>query len=210
LHRSQLAAAPLPPVSRGDKGISMSANIEYQLHKLAGTIDGLGPALPARRDPAIKSGTVFHRHIRMRIAEGQAELINVYVPAAIDSWLKPGLVCDLYVVEAEAKVCPSVLGGCTADGPICHVFAIDTGKKCLSALSEAAGYFGALKRFGVDMLASWAGLALLVSFIVIGIPFLVYFGALTLLAMAVPVPSVGELRRFLGRQGFPTRCGGTA
>lgn len=190
--------------------IDMGTNIEYQLHKLSGTIDDLGPARPAPRDPAMKTDTVFHRQISMRVAQGQAELINVYVPAAIDSWLKPGLVCDLYVVEAEAKVCPSALGGCTADGPICHVFAIDTGKKCLSAVGEAAGYFGALKRFGVDMLASWAGLALLVSFIVIGIPFLVYFGALTFLAMAVPVPSVGELRSFLGHQGFPARCGGTA
>lgn len=188
----------------------MGANIEYQLHKLAGTIENVGPALPARRNPASKSAAVFHRQISMRVAEGHAELINVYVPAAIDSWLEPGLACDLYVVEAEAKVCPSALGGCTADGPICHVFAIDTGNKCLSAVSEAAGYFGALKRFGVDMLASWAGLALLVSFVVIGIPFLIYFAALTLVAMAVPVPSVSELRSFLGHQGFPARCGGTA
>lgn len=188
----------------------MGANIEYQLHKLAGTIDDVGPGFPARRDPAMKSGTVFHRLISMCISGGKAELINVYVPTAIDSWLEPGLVCDLYVVEAEAQVCPSALGGCTADGPICHVFAIDTGKKCLSTVGEAARYFSALKRFGVDVVMSWAGLALLVSFVVIGIPFLIYFGALTLLAMAVPVPSVGELRSFLGHQGFPVRCGGVA
>lgn len=189
----------------------MTASIEYQLHKLVGTIDDLGVmSLSANGDVCKKGDAVFRRLIKIRLAEGEAELINVYVPAAIDSWLEPGLKCNLYVVEAEAKVCSPAHDGCAVDGPFCHVFAIDTGKKCLSAVSEAVDYFDSLKRFGVDMVMSLAGLALLVSFVVIGIPLLIYLGVLAVMAMLVPVPSVDELRRFLVHQGFPARCGHTA
>jgi len=189
----------------------MTASIEYQLHKLVGTIDDLGAtSLSANGDVGKKGDAVFRRLIKIRLAEGEAELINVYVPAAIDSWLEPGLKCNLYVVEAEAKVCSPAHDGCAVDGPFCHVFAIDTGKKCLSAVSEAVDYFDSLKRFGVDMVMSLAGLALLVSFVVIGIPLLIYLGVLAVMAMLVPVPSVDELRRFLVHQGFPARCGHTA
>ena len=188
----------------------MAANIEYQLHKLEGRIDELGSSRLADGEEGKEGDVVFRPLIKMRLAEGEAELINVRIPVAIDSWLKPGLKCNLYVVEAEAKVCSPAHDGCAVDGPFCHVFAIDTGQKCLSAASEAVDYFDALKRLGVDMVMSWAGMALLVSFIVIGIPLLVYLGILAIMAMAVRVPSGDELRRFLVHQGFPASCDGAA
>ena len=185
----------------------MCASIDYELHKLVGTIDKVEAGLATGNGAPAAESPVFHRQIEMRTADGTAELINVYVPAAIDALLKPGLSCDLYVVEAEAKVCSSpVHDGCKADGPFCHVFAIESDRQCLSAVGAAARHFGALKKLGVDMVVSWAGLALLVSFIVIGIPFLVYFAIQTLLALAIRIPSVDELRRFLGRQGFSAAC----
>jgi hypothetical protein len=184
----------------------MAANIEYQLHQLVGTIDDLGTSHFADGEEGKKNDAVFRPMIKMHLAEGEAELINVFVPAAIDSWLEPGLKCNLYVVEAEAKVCSPAHDGCAMDGPFCHVFAIDTGQKCLSAASEAVDYFDALKRLGVDMVMSWAGLAVLVSFVLIGIPLLIYLGVLAVMAMAVRVPSGDELRRFLGHHGFPACC----
>ncbi|MCK7492127.1 MAG: hypothetical protein MZW92_11170 [Comamonadaceae bacterium] len=53
-------------------------------------------------------------------------------------------------------------------------------------------------------------MALLVSFILIGIPFLIYFGILTLLALAIRIPSADELRRFLGNADFPVGRDGAA
>ena len=182
----------------------MTASIDYELHKLVDTIDDVGTSVPVAGEAARSEGAVFHPQIRMKTAEGEAELINVFVPGAIDAWLKPGVSCDLYVVEAEANVCPSTHSGCDTDGPFCRVFAIARGRRCLSAVGAAERHFGALKTFGLGMVMSWAGLALLVSFIVIGIPFLIYFAIQALLTLTIRIPSAGEMRGFLGRQGFPS------
>jgi len=42
---------------------------------------------------------------------------------------------------------------------------------------------------------------------VIGIPFLIYFGIQTLIASRLRIPSVPEMKGFLGRDGFPLGCG---
>ena len=180
----------------------MTTSIDYELHKLTGTIDDVGVRLPPDFDTAGDKNSVFHPEIRMRTAAGTAVLSNVYVPKAIDALIQSGVSCDLYVVEAEAQLCPPG-HGCVAQDPFCHVFAIDCGRDCMSAVHNTARHFGAIKRRGIDLLLSWAGMALLVSFVLIGIPFLIYFGILTLLALAIRIPSADELRRFLGNAGFP-------
>lgn len=180
----------------------MTTSIDYELHKLTGTFVDLGVRLPSDVDTAGDKNAVFHPEIRMRTAAGMAVLSNVYVPKAIDELMEPGLSCDLYVVEAEAQLCPPG-HGCVPQDPFCHVFAIECGKNSMSALWSTASHFGAIKKRGIDLLLAWAGIALIVSFILIGIPFLIYFGILTLLALAIRIPSVDELRRFLGNAGFP-------
>lgn len=183
----------------------MSASIDYRLLKLGGTIEEVREGLTIGASDN-NSQAVQHPHIRLRTLQGDTVYIdNVVVPAAIDAWLVPGFVCELYVVEAEASVCPPGHGNCVVNGPVCHVFAIDSGLGSMSALASTAGYFGALKQIGINALLSWSGLALLVSFILIGIPFLIYFGIQALLAMAMNVPTVGEMKRFLGTAGFPAR-----
>lgn len=181
----------------------MTAIMDYQLHKLTGSVDRGQKSLPSGGCAANGQDALFYPELRMRVPEGTAVLTNVFVPAALDPLLRGGERCELYVVEAEAKLCSPAKIGCAVDGPFCHVFAVESAERCGAAVSQAVGYFGALKRLGVDMQLSWAGLALLVSFIVIGIPFLIYFAIQTALALAVSVPSAGELRAFLGRNGFP-------
>jgi hypothetical protein len=188
----------------------MSSNIEYELHKLEGTIEDVGPRLPVAEGIDKNSDAVFRGTVTMRLHEGSAELINVYLPPAIDAWLRPGLQCKLYVAEGEANVGTPASGVCAVNGPFCHVFAIEAERKCLSAVRDTASHFGALKRFGVEKIMPWVALALMLSVVVIGLPFLFYFATLTVLALAVRTPSVVELRTFLGRKGFPTRCGRTA
>jgi hypothetical protein len=183
----------------------MSASIDYRLLKLGGTIEEVkdGQAIGSNDTD---SRSIQHPHIRLRTPEGDTVFIdNVVVPEAIDAWLKPGFECQLYVVEAEANVCPPAHGGCVAEGPVCHIFAIESRLGSMSVPGNTAGYFAALKQIGVNSLLSWSGLALLVSFILIGIPFLVYFGILALLAMAIRVPTVPEMKQFLGSTGFPVR-----
>jgi hypothetical protein len=183
----------------------MSASIDYRLVKLGGTIEEVkdGQAIGIS-DAATRS--IQHPHIRLRTPEGDTVFIdNVVVPEAIDAWLKPGFECQLYVVEAEANVCPPAHGGCVAEGPVCHIFAMESRLGSMSVPGNTAGYFAALKQIGVNSLLSWSGLALLVSFILIGIPFLIYFGVLALFAMATRIPTVGEMKRFLGSAGFPVR-----
>lgn len=181
----------------------MSASIDYRLLKLGGTIEEVreGHEIGTQGND---SQSVQHPHIRLRTAGGDTVFIdNVVVPSSIEAWLKPGSKCQLYVVEAEASVCPPAHGQCVVDGPVCHVFAIENelGSQC--ALSNTAGYFAALKKIGVDSNLSWSGMALLVSFIIIGIPFLVYFGIQALIAMAMRVPTKAELGSFLGNSGYP-------
>lgn len=183
----------------------MSASIDYRLLKLGGTIEEVkdGQAIGGNEADA---RSIQHPHIRLRTPEGDTVFIdNVVVPAAIDAWLTPGFECELYVVEAEASVCPPGHGGCVVDGPVCHIFAIESRLGSMSALGNTAGYFGALKKVGINSLLSWSGLALLVSFIVIGIPFLIYFGVQALLAMAMRIPTVAEMKQFLGSAGYPVR-----
>lgn len=183
----------------------MSASIDYRLLKLGGIIEEVkeGPVIGSD-DAATRS--VQHPHIRLRTPGGDTVFIdNVVVPEAIDAWLKPGFECQLYVVEAEASVCPPAHGGCVADGPVCHIFAMESPLGSMSVPGNTAGYFAALKQVGVNSLLSWSGLSLLVSFVLIGIPFLIYFGIQALFAMAVRVPTVAEMRQFLGAAGFPVR-----
>jgi hypothetical protein len=184
----------------------MTPTMEYRLHKLTGSVSEGQQGLPAGGCASGGQDAVFYRELRMRVPEGTAVLSNVFVPASLDPLLRAGERCELYVVEAEAKVCSPGHVGCAVDGPLCHVFAVESGQRCGAAVSQAVGYFGALKRLGVDMQLSWAGLSLLVSFIVIGIPFLIYFAIQTVLALNVGVPSAAELRAFLGRHGFPEGC----
>lgn len=180
----------------------MTTSIDYELHKLTGTIDDVGVRLPPAVNTAGDKNAVFHPEIRMRTAAGTAVLSNVYVSRDIDDLIAPGVSCDLYVVEAEAQLCPPG-HGCVPQDPFCHVFAIDCGKDCKSAVLNTARHFGAIKQRGVNLLLSWAGMALLMSFVLIGIPFLIYFGILTLLALSIRIPSADELRGFLGSAGFP-------
>jgi hypothetical protein len=87
------------------------------------------------------------------------------------------------------------------------VFAIVCGDQCVDAIGPTVRHFGELKQFGMDQVLSWAGLSLLVSFIAIGIPFLIYFGIQTLVAVRLRIPSVPEMKGFLGQGGFPVGCG---
>jgi hypothetical protein len=183
----------------------MSASIDYRLLKLGGTIEEVKDGPMIGTDDA-ETQAVQHPHIRLRTPAGDTVFIdNVVVPAAIDAWLEPGFECQLYVVEAEANVCPPAHGGCVAEGPVCHVFAMESRLGSMSVPGNTAGYFAALKQIGINSLLSWSGLSLLVSFILIGIPFLIYFGVQALFAMAMRVPTVDEMKRFLGSAGFPVR-----
>jgi hypothetical protein len=183
----------------------MTTSLNYRLRKLSGTIEDLGE----RRDsgPADALDSVHHSVIRMRETGGVAALENVVVPVQVEACLAPGVRCELYAVEAQARICSPAYSRCAVDGAFGHVFAAVCADQCVDAIGPTVRYFKELKQFGIDQVLSWAGLSLLVSFIVIGIPFLIYFGIQTLIAWRLRVPSVPEMKGFLGRDGFPLGCG---
>jgi hypothetical protein len=129
------------------------------------------------------------------------------VPVQVEACLAPGVRCELYAVEAQARICSPAHSRCAVDGAFGRVFAVVCADQCVDAIGPTVRYFKQFKQFGIDQVLSWAGLSLLVSFIVIGIPFLIYFGIQTLIAWRLRVPSVAEMKGFLGRGGFPVRCG---
>jgi hypothetical protein len=183
----------------------MTTSLHYRLRKLSGTIEELGE----RRDngPADALDSVHHSVIRVRESGGVVALENVVVPVQVEACLAPGVRCELYLVEAQAQICSPAYRKCAVDGAFSHVFAIVCGDQCVDAIGPTVRHFGELKQFGMDQVLSWAGLSLLVSFIAIGIPFLIYFGIQTLVAVRLRIPSVPEMKGFLGQGGFPVGCG---
>jgi hypothetical protein len=183
----------------------MTTSLNYRLRKLSGTIEDLGE----RRDsgPADALDAVHHSVIRVRETGGVAVLDNVVVPAQVEACLTAGVRCELYAVEAHARICSPAHSRCAVDGAFGRVFAVVCADQCVDAIGPTVRFFKELKQFGLEQVLSWAGLSLLVSFVVIGIPFLIYFGIQTLIASRLHIPSVPEMKGFLGRDGFPLGCG---